>query len=360
MNSNVTIRSLRVRAVNVPLEYPVKTAVGIVATSPLILIDLETSANVTGRAYVFTYTPTALKATGQMVKDLEQILVGQPLAPYELDRLLCARFRLIGTTGLVRMAMAGIDMAAWDALAKLHEVPLVTLLGGTPKKIPAYDSHSMDGIEVGSKRAAEAAERGYQAIKTKIGYQTLDEDLKIVRTLRSIIGDEVQLMVDYNQGLTIPEAIRRGKALEQENIAWIEEPTLQQDYEGHAAIRQALNIPVQMGENWFGPDEMAKAINAGASDFAMPDLMKIGGVTGWLRAAALAEQKGIPLSSHIFQEFSAHLLAVSPTCHWIERMDLAGAITEPTLQFKDGQAIVPDMPGAGLSWRESEIAKYLV
>lgn len=360
MSSTITIRSLRVRTVNVPLEYPVKTAVGIVATSPLVLIDIDTSENVQGSAYLFTYTPAALKATAQMVADLEPLLVGQALAPYNLDQLLQSRFRLIGTTGIVRMAMAGIDMAAWDALAKAHGVPLVRLLGGSPRPIPAYDSHSMDGIDIGTKRAANAARQGFKAVKTKIGYVTLEQDIEVVRALRSTIGDGVELMADFNQGLSVPEAIRRGKALEQEGISWLEEPTLQQDYRGHAAVRDALSVPVQMGENWFGPDDMAKAIDAGACDLCMPDLMKIGGVSGWLKASALAEQKGLPMSNHIFQEFSAHLLAVTPTCHWLERMDLAGAIVEPLLRFEDGKAIVADVPGAGIQWRETEILKYQV
>lgn len=360
MSSTITIRSLRVRTVNVPLEYPVKTAVGIVATSPLVLIDIDTSENVQGSAYLFTYTPAALKATAQMVADLEPLLVGEALAPYNLDQLLQSRFRLIGTTGIVRMAMAGIDMAAWDALAKAHGVPLVRLLGGSPRPIPAYDSHSMDGIDIGTKRAANAARQGFKAVKTKIGYATLEQDIEVVRALRSTIGDGVELMADFNQGLSVPEAIRRGKALEQEGISWLEEPTLQQDYRGHAAVRDALSVPVQMGENWFGPDDMAKAIDAGACDLCMPDLMKIGGVSGWLKASALAEQKGLPMSNHIFQEFSAHLLAVTPTCHWLERMDLAGAIVEPLLRFEDGKAIVADVPGAGIQWRETEILKYQV
>lgn len=357
---DIQITGLRARAVNVPLHYPVKTAVGIVATSPLVLIDLLTNANVTGHAYVFTYTPLALKPTLRMVEELEVLVKGMPLSPHDIDRAFGARFRLVGNTGIIRMATAGIDMAAWDAKAKAHRLPLVNLLGANARPIPAYDSHSMDDVELGTQRAREAVDAGFKAIKTKIGYATLEHDLKVVRALKQVTGESAELMVDYNQGLSVPEAKRRGRTLETEGIAWIEEPTLQHDYIGHASIREALTIPVQMGENWFGPEDMQKAIDSNACDLCMPDLMKIGGVTGWLKAGALAEQHSLPMSSHIFQEFSAHLLAVSPTAHWLERMDLAGSIIEPVLRFKDGNAHFGDEPGAGIKWREEEISRFLI
>lgn len=356
----IRITGLRARAVNVPLEYPVKTAVGVVATSPLVLIDLFTNANVTGHAYVFTYTPLALKPTQHMVEALEAVVKGMPLSPHDIDRAMSARFRLIGNTGLVRMATAGIDMAVWDAKAKAHQVPLVELLGGKARPLPAYDSHSMDDVELGTKRAQNAVDAGFKAVKTKIGYATLEHDLKVVRAIKQVTGESVQLMVDYNQGLSVPEARRRGRALDAEGVAWIEEPTLQHDYVGHAAIREALKTPVQMGENWFGPEDMQKAIESHACDLCMPDLMKIGGVTGWMKASALAEQHSLPMSSHIFQEFSAHLLAVTPSAHWLERIDLAGPVLEPVLQFKDGEAHFGEEPGAGIRWREDQVSRFLV
>jgi len=251
-------------------------------------------------------------------------------------------------------------MAIWDALAKSAGLPLVTMLGGQPGTIRAYDSHAMDGAALAAHRAARAAEAGFTAIKTKIGYPTLDEDIMVVREIHRATDGRLSVMVDYNQSLTVPEAIRRGRALADEGVFWIEEPTLQQDYAGHAKIAASIPLPVQMGENWFGADEMGKALAAGACAFGMPDIMKIGGVTGWLAASSLAQHHGLPLSSHLFQEFSAHVLAVTRTADWLERLDIAGPITEPLLQFVNGQAIVPDVPGAGIVWRADAIATYEV
>jgi mandelate racemase len=356
----IKITGLKSRAVNVPLQYPIHTAVGTVASAPLVLLDLATDAGVTGHAYLFAYTPMALKALKQMVDDMASVVIDQPLAPSDLELMLSKRFCLLGFTGLVRMAAAGIDMAAWDALAKAQGLPLARCLGGSLRPVKSYDSHSLDGESLATSRAVDAAEAGFRAVKTKIGYSTLAEDLRVIRSMRRAVGEGFGIMVDYNQSLTVNEAIHRGLALQDEGIHWIEEPTLQYDYTGHRRIRDALKVPVQMGENWFGAEEMFKALNAGACDVAMPDIMKIGGITGWLRASALAQQFSLPLSSHLFQEFSAHVLAVSPTADWLERLDIAGAIIEPTLTFKDGQALIPDLPGAGIIWRESQIDKFAV
>lgn len=351
------ITGLTARAVDVPLEHPVKTSVGVVATSPLVLIDLHTDADVTGRAYVFTYTPLALQAVRGLVESFGQMIAGLPVAPFEIDRMFTARLRLLGRGGLAGMACAGIDMALWDALAVHHGLPLAVLLGGAVRSVPAYDSHSMDGIALGVRRASAAVEAGFRAIKTKIGYATLQEDLHVLRALRDCVGEDVQIMVDYNQGLTMPEAQRRMQALREQHVAWVEEPTLQDDLAGHARLRQ-LGMPVQMGENWCSSSEMQRALQAGACDLAMPDAMKIGGVTGWMRAAALAEAAAVPMSSHIFQEVSVHLLAVTPTAHWLERMDLAGPVMARRLNIVDGCARCPDGPGIGIEWDEEAVRRF--
>lgn len=356
--SELLITGVEARAVNVPLEFPVRTSVGVVDTSPLVLIDLRTNMGVVGRSYLFTYTPLALQAVRQVVMALGELLTGQAVAPFDLDELLQRRLRLLGRTGIAMMACAGLDMAAWDGLAVSRGVPLVELLGGSRRALPAYDSHSMDGEALGVERATRAVQQGFKAIKTKIGYATVEEDVRILRALREAIGPEVALMADYNQGLSVPEAVRRIHVLEELGLGWIEEPTLQEDYAGHAAIRAQVRPAIQMGENWCGTDEMAKALAAGACDLAMPDAMKIGGVTGWLRAAALAQAHHVPMSSHIFQEVSAHLLAVTPTAHFLERMDLAGAVLQQPLQFHNGAAVLGDEPGTGVQWNEEAVRRF--
>lgn len=341
--------------------YRCKPAAATIEIAPLVLIDLYTEQGVTGTTYLFCYTPLVLKPVTQLLANLAPLIKGDPVAPFELDQKLQRRFRLLGAKGIAGMAMAGIDMAAWDALAKARAMPLAGLLGGEVRPIAAYNSCGLGMI--GRERAAAEAELlvapGFRAIKVRLGYPELRMDIAVVRAVRRSIGDEVHLMADYNQALSVPEAITRIEALSGEGVCWVEEPTLADDFAGHAQIRSKAKIPIQMGENWWGPHEMAKGMAAGASDLGMPDAMKIGGVTGWLRAATLAEPAGLPLSSHLFPEISAHLLAVSPTRHWLEYVDWANPILQEPLRLENGQAIVPDAPGCGIGWDEDNVQRYL-
>ena len=178
------------------------------------------------------------------------------------------------------------------------------------------------------------------------------------RRARALLPSTSQLMVDYNQALSVAEAIRRGRALDGEGVYWIEEPIRHDDYCGCAKLARELATPVQIGENFSLSFAMEEALAAGASDYVMPDLERIGGVTGWMRAAALAEAKGIEMSSHLFPETSAHLLAVTPTGHWLEYVDWASAVLAEPLQIKDGAALIPDRPGSGVSWNDEAVARY--
>lgn len=359
IDTSLTIRAIGARAVNVPLAKPLPTSSGAITTVPLVLVDLVTEQGVTGCAYVFCYTSIALPPVAHLVRSLGEMLQGDVVAPAAIEHKLQRSFRLLGPQGLTGMAMAGVDMAAWDALAKAAGVSLVRLLGGEPRPIPAYASYFMNGVAGAEKDAEEALAAGFKALKIKIGYPDLATDIQAVREVRRVSGDDVVLMVDYNQCLAVPQAVVRARALDDEGVYWIEEPTIADDFFGHAKIAREAATAIQIGENWWGPHDMAKSIAAGASDLAMPDVMKIGGVTGWLRAAALAETSGLPVSSHIFQEISAQLLTVTPTCDWLEYMDLAQPILEQPLALQDGCAVASDEPGIGLSWDEDAVKHYL-
>ena len=216
----------------------------------------------------------------------------------------------------------------------------------------------MIGPERATDEAGRLAAAGFPAIKVRLGYPDARTDLEVVRAVKHAIGDEVQLMSDFNQALSVAEAVHRIEALSGEGLAWVEEPTLADDFAGHAHIRGKSRVPIQMGENWWGPREMARCLAAGASDLGMPDAMKIGGVSGWLQAAALGATAGLPLSSHLFPEVSAHLLAISPTAHWLEYVDWADAILREPLRIEEGHAVLPDSPGTGIEWDEDAVRKF--
>lgn len=355
-----TLRAVRARPVLVPMRRPLVTGGGAVREVPLVLVDIDTDAGITGSCYVFTYAPWALAPVAATVRALGELVVGDAVAPHAVERKLMGRLTLLGYPGFATMALAGLDMACWDIVAKRAGVALARLLGGVPRPIPAYNSCGLGLIGAGAaaREAADLLEGGFRAIKVRLGYPTLREDLDVARAVRGAVGADVQLMSDYNQCLTVPEAIGRCRALDAEGLAWIEEPTRFDDYAGHAAIAREAATPIQLGENCWTAREMAKALEARAADLFMPDAMKIGGVTGWLRAAALAEPAGVPLSTHLFPEVSAHLMAVTPTAHWLEYVDWAAPLLREPVAIRDGHAVVPDRPGIGIEWDEAAVARF--
>lgn len=356
----LTIRGLKVRPVDVPIEDPVVTASGTVFTAPLVLLDLFTQEGIVGRSYIFTYSPAALLPTARLVQNMADMIVGEALAPRDLERCLQRYFRLLGTQGLMGMAMAGIDMAAWDALAQARNIPLAEFLGGACKPVPSYYSAGMIDEPEAERLIEKSLGMGFRAFKVKVGHPTVGEDIRIIRFLRKLAGDEFELMVDFNQSLDAPGAESRMRELESENLSWIEEPLIHHDCAGHATIRQKVKTPIQIGENWWGLPDMKKSLLAGASDLCMPDAVKIGGVTGWMKAAALADAYGMPMSSHLFVEISTHLMAVTPTAHWHEYLDLAKAVLQKPMEIRNGNAIPSNDPGTGVKWDEDAVAGYLV
>ena len=357
-DSSPIIQSLSVRAVRVPMAEPHRTASGIITESPLVLTDVVTDTGIRGRSMIFTYTPAALKPTADLIRNLESLVQGEPLAPAEVEQKLARRFRLLGTQGLVGMALAAIDMALWDALARVHGLSLVRLLGGIEKPVRPYGAVGYDGLEGCAKGAERWAKRGFVGIKAKIGYPTVQEDLAVVRAMKSAVGADVAIMVDYNQCLTPAEAVERLRVLDGEALAWVEEPTLAHDYSGLARVAREARTPIQCGENWWGILDMQHAIEAQASDYVMPDVMKIGGVTGWLRAASLAHAKGLRVSNHLWPELSARLLCCTPTAHWLEYADWWNPIVAEPLSVDNGIAIPSNTVGSGVDWNEVAVERF--
>ncbi|MBN9602163.1 MAG: mandelate racemase [Afipia felis] len=353
------ITGIVVRGVVAPMQRPLRTASGVMSSAPLVLVDIAASDGVVGHSYAFAYTPVVLTSLTRLTADISELLEDKPLQPQVLMQALRARFVLIGSRGLIDMALAALDIALWDAYARHLKQPLVRLLGGAPIDLPAYASFGMDGLEDAVGFTTEAVAQGFGAVKIKVGYEDFADDLAVIRAVKRTIGDAA-LLIDYNQSLNLPEAIRRGCALDDEGLTWIEEPTAYDDTTGHAKIAAGIRTPLQLGENLWGPQDIAESIRLGASDLMMPDLIKVGGVSGWLRAAAICHAVRMPVSNHFFQEASAHLMAVTPTAQFIEYFDLAGPVLAKSLPARDGKVRADDAPGLGIEWNEAAIAKLLV
>lgn len=356
------IRDIRSRPVVVPMRRPLRTGAGAVTEAPLLLIDLEADDGITGRSYLFGYTSLTLKPLHELVRGFAGLVRGEAVAPVVIDQKLRARAKLIGAHGLVGMALAGIEMACWDALAIARGVPLVVLLGGSLGRVAAYNSTGL-GIMSPDEAAAEADQllgEGFRAIKVRLGRPDARDDLAAVRAVRRRLPSDGLLMADFNQSLSVAEAIRRGRMLDDEGLYWVEEPVRADDLSGSAAVASELSTPVQIGENLRNAHQLREALDRRACDFVMPDVQQIGGVGGWMQAAALAHAAGVEMSSHLFPEFSAHLLGVTPTQHWLEYVDLANPVLQEPFGVHEGEVIIPDRPGAGLTWDEAAVGQYLL
>jgi len=359
----LTIRNIRARAVMPPFKRPPVSASGALPHAALILIDLETEQGLTGRSYLFGFAAWTLKPIIGCVEAMRDLLKGDAVAPYEMEVKLRKRLTLLDTPGLVGLALAGIDMCAWDVLAQGSGVPLVKLLGGEVKPVRAYNSCGL-WIQPVEKLADDAealvAEGNFSAVKLRLGRDNPADDLAAAKAVKKRVGDRITVMCDFNQRLSVNEAILRGRMLDDEGLYWIEEPVRHDDYVGSARIAAALKTPLQTGENLVDTFELINALQANAMDYVMPDIQRIGGVTGWLRAAAVTHAYGMETSSHLFPEYSAHMLAVTPTCHWLEYVDWAAPLLAEPLQIKDGHALIPNRPGSGVVWNEDAVKRYAV
>jgi mandelate racemase len=353
------VESVRTTVLDVPLNHVLGTSADVVSRAPILLVDLLTAEGATGHAYLFCYRPSAARAIALMVEDAVSLVAGRAVEPRALGAFIARRFALLGVTGAARMALSAVDVALWDLVAQHAGLPLARLLGGDTDPLPAYNSNGL-GL-IGAQAAADEAERllagGFRAVKLRLGYPTLEQDIEVIRAVRDRLPDTVSIMVDYNQALTLAEAQERGSVLEDEGVAWIEEPIAHHDWQGCASLAAGLAVPLQLGENFDGAKDLARALAIGACDYVMPDLMRIGGVSGWLDAAGVASAHGVPMSSHLMPEVSSQLLAATPTRHWVEHVDWADAFLAEPFPVLDGYIVVPDRPGNGLAWDADAVAR---
>lgn len=360
--SDLRLRSVTCTAVEVPLRYVLGTSAATVTAAPLLLVEVLTEQGITGRSYVFCYRRSGARPIAAVVEDAAQMVRGERIAPVAFATKLQRSFALIGVTGIVRMGLSAFDMALWDAMAVAAGVPLCTLLGAAPRRVRAYNSCGLGLMQpqAAADEAEALLEGGMRAVKLRLGYPTLDGDLEVTRAVRARLPDHVQLMVDYNQALSRVDALERGRALQAEGVAWLEEPIRHDDLPGNAEIARSLALPLQLGENFDGPKDLLRALQAQACDLVMPDVARIGGVTGWLQAAGVAEAHGIPMSSHLMPEASAHLLAATPTCHFLEYVDWTDAIAQEPVKIVDGCWPIPDRPGTGIAWDAKAVERYRI
>jgi mandelate racemase len=363
MRPKLTVRGLSARPVVLKLERPIVARIATITSWPMILIDLHTNEGVVGRSYLEPYTVKAMKYLVPALHDLGEMLSGRTVAPVELYELARKSLHFVGYQGLSMIAVSGLEMAAWDARAKAAGLPLCVLLGGSVGPVKSYNSNGLWLKE--PKAVAEEAlelrdEGGFAGLKLRLGRDRLSDDLDTIEAVRDATGEDIELMVDFNQGLDLGEALRRCHAIDGLGLTWIEEPIVYDNLDGYARLAAELKTPIQIGENFYGPRDMHTALRKNACDLVMPDFMRIGGVTGWLRAAAIAGAAGIPVSTHLYPEVAAHVMRVTETAHWLEWQDWADPILQKPYEIKEGLLRIPDAPGIGLEWNEEAVSAFSV
>ena len=357
-SATLTFKSIRARPVVLKLKRPVIARIATITDWPLILIDLFTNEGVVGRSYLEPYTVKAMKYLVPALHDLGDMLKGRELAAVELYELARKSLHFVGYQGLSMIAVSGLDLAAWGARAKAANVPLCVFLGGSVGPVRAYNSNGL-WLKEPSAVAAESIELrdegGFTGLKLRLGRDRLRDDLETIEAVRNAVGDDTALMIDFNQGLNLADALQRCHAIDNLGLTWIEEPIVYDNFDGFAQLAAELKTPIQIGENFYGPRDVHAALQKKACDFVMPDFMRIGGVTGWLRAAAIAGATGIPVSTHLYPEVAAHVMRVTETAHWLEWQDWADPILLKPYDIKDGLLHIPNVPGVGLEWNEDAI-----
>ena len=352
------IQSFTIRAARLPMAEPHKTSSAIINVCPVVTVSVLTDEGVRGDGIIFTYADVFLKTVHTLATTIAPMLEGQELNPSAITDMLHDRFKLLGTQGMMGMVLSGFDMALWDAKARAEGKALSALLGGATQSVIPYANVGFDGVKGSAEGAGKFAASGFKAVKAKIGYETVADDIAVIRAMRDAVGPNVELMVDYNQSLSVDEARTRLHTLESEGLAWVEEPVLSHDFKNYAALQKETTIPLQAGENWWGPSDFQTAFDLGTTGLIMPDAQKCGGVTGWMRIAKLAEQNNAKVSSHLWPEASAQLLSVTPTAHFLEYADWFNPVIREPLKIENGIAVIDHVIGTGVELNDQALATY--
>ncbi|MEM9028306.1 MAG: enolase C-terminal domain-like protein [Pseudomonadota bacterium] len=367
MDVEVAVTGLRVRPLLVTLRRPLDTRVGRFERGPFLALDLETKGGAGGRLLAFTFSPLALKLVPPVLDVLAEAAKEQPITPHNMIAFHDAcqkRLTLLGHEGVVQLALSMFDTLVFDALAREAGVPLYRLLGGTGTRVPTYNSCGLGLVssdEAAQEAQALAAEHGgYTHVKMRLGRSSIDDDVAALSAVRDAVGPELTLSVDFNQGLDAQDALRVCQRIDGLGLAWIEEPIVYDDYDSQARLARKLATPLQIGENWWSWRVGKAAMEHGACDYIMPDILRIGGVTGWMRLARVAEIHAIPFSSHLSPDYSVHVMTATPTAHWLEFMDWGHDLLMDPLVPEAGFARPREAPGAGLEWNEAALSKAIV
>jgi L-alanine-DL-glutamate epimerase-like enolase superfamily enzyme len=330
----------------------------------LIVVRITDDQGGVGLGYTYTVGTGARAIHSLIADDLVPALKGADETAIEaLWKKMWWRLHFIGRGGAAAFAIAAVDIALWDLKARRADMPLWRLLGGHDAQVRAY-AGGID-LQFPIERLLEQTrgnlDKGFRAIKMKIGRDRLSEDVSRIAAMRDMLGDEFPLMVDANMRWSADQAVRAARAFEDFDLVWLEEPIEPEDIAGHVRLRQLTAIPIATGENFHSLADFRAMIEAGGVSFPEPDVATCGGVTVWMKVATLAESHNLPVTSHGVHDLHVHLLAAVPNASYLEvhGFGLEDFIAEP-LRITDGFATAPDRPGHGVAFDFEGLEKLRV
>jgi L-alanine-DL-glutamate epimerase-like enolase superfamily enzyme len=352
----MTIESLGVDHYEIPLPVTLTDSThGEITHFALVIVRVRCSGGEEGIGYTYAVGKTGGAAIGAMIEqDLAPFLAGED--PRRIEHLwerMWWHLHYVGRGGIASFAMAAVDIALWDLKARLAGEPLWRVLGGHSNQVNAYAGGvdlqlSLDALLA---QTGDNLDRGFRAIKMKVGRERLPEDVERVAAMREFLGPDTPLMVDANMRWSVEEAIRASRALAEYDVYWLEEPTIPDDIEGHGRIAREGALPIAAGENLRTVYEFQKLIAAGGASFPEPDVSNIGGITPWMKVAHMAEAANLPVTTHGVHDLHVHLLAAVPNASYLEAhgFGLDRFIGHP-LEIRDGLATASDRPGHGVEF----------
>jgi len=350
-----------VRTVMVNIPYRTWIVAPDIKTFGCVQVFVDTDEGITGESLLWTFGTKGLDVLNRMVLYLKSNVLGED--PHYTERIWQKLWREIGFFGVEGISVFGlsaIDRACWDVVGKAAGKPLYKLLGPYRDQVPTYACGLwlQESIEELVKEAQGFVRQGYRAMKLRIGKVRMEEDVERAQAVREAIGPDVKLMVDANQRFSAGHAIRIGQKLEELDIAWFEEPVPVYDLESSARVAAALDVPIASGENVYTRYGFRRILEMKAADILMPDLIRVGGVTEFLKVAHMAEAYDIPVTPHIFPEESMHLVGAIPNCTYLENMPWFSPLYREKIELTEGSVVLPQRPGFGFTFNPEVTERY--
>jgi L-talarate/galactarate dehydratase len=359
------VNQVTARILSTPADNPL--VVGLPAppgTREFVAVQVVTDDGIEGVGITFFGGPLT-RALKQAVEALGELTIGEdPMRVEAIAGKLRRAASSAGPGGIFTLALSAIDMALWDIKGKALNQPVAKLIGGYRDRVPTYASgallrqHPLDYLEKAGPRLVDT---GFKQMKTQLGAEpTVAASVERIRVLRESIGDDIDLMCDINQLWNVNQAIEVGQRVAPYHLFWLEDVVAHDDYQGLARVADALTTPIAAGEYVYGITPFRQLLENRSIDIVMIDVLRVGGITQWLKVAAMAEAFDLPVVSHLIPEVHVHLVAGIPNGLTVEYMPWTLRLFEETPALENGEIVVPDKAGLGLAFDKEALSTFQV